>query len=350
MKIAIFTDLHLGLRNDSQAWNDFIFKWFDSMIEHLEQNHINTIFFLGDWFHNRAAISSISINNSVKILEKLKNYDLWIFPGNHDLYYNADTITEAVSSVSMTMGYPNVHYISRPTKVILDNKSIMLCPWGFNPLDDSMETTDYLFGHFEINTFQMSSAGSLCENGLALTDLFKKYNRIFSGHFHKEQKRAYSSGYIQYVGNPFQMNFGESNDNKGFMVLDLKTDEYYQVKNEISPKFVKVKASKLAKSKPDKLEKLIKNNFVRIIIDNDDITDDAVNELVKLVIAAKPFEYDIDWDNAGISSKLASKSDFQALELEDALTEFVNLLDVAEPKKLLEYLNNKRKEVELTLN
>lgn len=67
----------------------------------------------------------------------------------------------------------------------IGDKSITLCPWGFNPLNPEIESSDYLFGHFEINTFQMNSSEHLCEEGFKLSDLLKKFNSIFLGIFIK---------------------------------------------------------------------------------------------------------------------------------------------------------------------
>jgi DNA repair exonuclease SbcCD nuclease subunit len=51
----------------------------------------------------------------------------------------------------------------------------------------------------------------------------------FPGHFHV---RA-TNGRIQYIGNPYQTNWGEANDKKGFLVFDTKTDTVEFVQNPI---------------------------------------------------------------------------------------------------------------------
>lgn len=333
MEVAIFSDLHLGVKSDSQTWHNITFDWVDNMIDTLHQRDVKNIFFLGDWFHNRAAISGITLKATADILEKLSDFTIWMFPGNHDLYFANQT---DVSSVALFKGYPNIKFFDKITKIKLGGSEITLCPWGLNPIDDSVAATEYLFGHFEINTFQMNSSEQLCEDGMNLSTLLKKFNKIYSGHFHKAQKRVYSAGMVQYVGNPFQMNYGEAEDEKGFIILNLKTGNYEYIYNEISPKFIKMPLSRLVNVDIAELPSVFTGNFIRLIVDLS-ITTDDMNELVKLISTYKPEELDIDWDNSGFTG-VADNINFEAFELINAITEFTKLLDIENQKEVLTYL------------
>lgn len=341
MEIAIFSDLHLGLKSDSQEWHKVAYDWIDSMVTVLKKKKIKDIFFLGDWFHNRSTISVATLHATSIILDKLEDFTLWIFPGNHDLYFSNQT---DVSAVSLFKGYPNVKYFNDIQQISLGGKEITLCPWGLSPLGPELNNTEYLFGHFEINTFQMNSSEQLCEDGIKLSDLLKKYKNIFSGHFHKAQQRVYSAGMVQYVGNPFQMNFGEAEDDKGFLILNLETGKYNYVYNKISPKFIKLSLSQLIRMDIEAIDPLIKNNFLRLSIDKN-ITVDDMDELLKLISACKPNDCDIDWDNNGFNSGVDSKTDFVALELLTALTEYTKLLEIENQKEVISYLTKKYKEI-----
>lgn len=340
MKVAIFSDLHLGVSGDSQEWHQIALDWIDSFTSYLDKEKIKDVFFLGDWFNNRTAIFGTTLDISSKVFEKLQKYNVYIFPGNHDLFYKNQS---DVSSISHTKYYPNVHYYDKPFDLKIGGKVIRLCPWNFNPVELD-GTADYLFGHFEINTFQMNSSTQLCEDGMKLSDLLKKYNGIFSGHFHKAQNRVYSSGYIQYVGNPFQTNYGEADDDKGFWVLDLEKDTSKFIKNKISPRFCKILLSQLITTPIKKIGEILQNNFVRLSIDKN-ITTNDLNELVTLISTCRPRECDIDWDNSSFSQDINSKTDFMALEFIDALTEYTKLLDIEDPKKTISYLTNIYKKV-----
>lgn len=334
MEIAIFSDLHLGVKSDSPLWHDIAFSWVDDMVSTLKQNNVEHIFFLGDWFHNRASISGITLAAAAIILEKLSDFTLWMFPGNHDLYFANQT---DVSSVALFKGYPNIKFFDKVTKITLNGKEITLCPWGQSPLSDDVDSSEYLFGHFEINTFQMNSSEHLCEDGMKLSDLLRKFNKIFSGHFHKAQKRVYSTGIIQYVGNPFQMNFGEADDDKGFILLNLATGKYRNIINKKSPKFVKLPLTRLVNTDINDLRPLLCNNFIKIIADMS-ITAEDMNELSRLLSTYKPEELDIDWDNSGFSVSRNDNNNFEAFELIDAIIEFTKLLEIENQKEVLSYL------------
>lgn len=340
MEVAIFSDLHLGVHNDSPLWHDITNKWIDSFISKLKQKKVNTIFFLGDWFHNRAAVSGLTLKISADILEKFKDFSLYMFPGNHDLYYldQAD-----VSSIALFKGYENITLIEKPTTIFIGNKTITMVPWGYSPVDSSVSSADYLFGHLEINTFAMNSSGQLCEDGFKLSELLSKFKLIFSGHFHKAQERKYSSGTIQYVGNPFQMNYGEAEDTKGFIILDINTSEYSFIENKISPKFIKWNLSDLIKKDYPTIAKNCRDNFVRLSIDLS-ITTEDMSELVKLISACKPEECDIDWDNSSFSGSISGSTDFVSLEFLNALTEYTKMLDIDNTEEIITYLTKKYKE------
>ena len=340
MKITLFSDLHLGVKGDSQEWHTIAAEWIDTFINELKKKNIKNVFFLGDWFNNRTSICVSTLHLTTQILDKFKDFNLYIFSGNHDLFFSQDS---SVSSVSIFKGYPNVKYIDKITKITMENTDITLCPWGFNPLDENVENSKYLFGHFEINTFQMNSSEQLCENGLKLSDLFKKFNMIFSGHFHKAQKRVYGVGTVQYVGNPFQINYGEGEDEKGYIILNLETDKYNFVYNYISPKFIKLSLSQLITISPSEIKDKIYNNYLRLSVDKN-ITVEDMDELIKLLSSCKPRECNIDWDNNNFSSNVKTNTDYSAIELITALKEYVNLIDIDNPKEIISYLATKYKE------
>lgn len=336
MKIALFSDLHLGVKGDSQEWHNIAINWIKTFASDLRKKNIKNIFFLGDWFNNRTAICVSTLHLTTKILDELKDFNIWIFPGNHDLFFSKDS---TVSSVSIFKGYPNITYIDEIKQIELDGSKLTLCPWGLNPLDSNVKPSQYLLGHFEINTFQMNSSEQLCEDGLKLSDLLKKFNIIFSGHFHKAQKRVYSSGTVQYIGNPFQINYGEAEDDKGYVILDLKTSKFNFIKNNISPKFIKLQLSKLIELEPEEINSLIKNNFLRLSVDKN-ITVEDMDELIKLITSCSPTECELDWDNSYSGNSADIKTDFVALELLSAITEYTKLLDIDNHKDIISYLTS----------
>ena len=144
MKLAVFTDLHLGIKSDDHKWHKVALEWADSMIDKLSKEGIDNIVFLGDFFHNRSTISVDTLNVTSRFLDKFKNFTLHMILGNHDLYY--DKIYD-VSAVNIFDGYPNIRVYKTPTHVKFGNLDTLMCGWGYDPLQDS---ADVLFTHARI--------------------------------------------------------------------------------------------------------------------------------------------------------------------------------------------------------
>jgi DNA repair exonuclease SbcCD nuclease subunit len=87
----------------------------------------------------------------------------------------------------------------------------------------------------------------VCEEGLKVKDLLKKSPLVISGHFHTRHEKKFGKGTILYVGNPFQMDFGDTDNQKGYYVLDLDTLEYNFTPNNISPNYKKISLSELVR-------------------------------------------------------------------------------------------------------
>jgi hypothetical protein len=75
--------------------------------------------------------------------------------------------------------------------------------------------------------------GFYCEDGIS-RDIFKGYERVFSGHFHQQQ----DDGQIRYLGAPYEITWSDYASAKGFHILDTETREleFYQNSNKLFKK------------------------------------------------------------------------------------------------------------------
>ena len=73
-KVAVFTDLHYGMRNNSRDHNDSCEGFIRWMITQAEDRGIRTCIFGGDWHHVRSAINISTLNYSVSGLRLLNDY------------------------------------------------------------------------------------------------------------------------------------------------------------------------------------------------------------------------------------------------------------------------------------
>ena len=233
MKVALITDLHLGYKENT-VQSKMMYETLDWFFEYLNKNQIKHIFILGDIFNSRTNIDFMTIKNTYDHLINplIKDeIDAFVLAGNHDCYYKN---TNDVYSVELLFSHvKNLKLIkSQPESIVIGNTSFLLVPWMASDnhekcmqcINESHD--DYLLGHFEINGFTMIK-GIQCRNGIPV-DTFRKFKKVFSGHFHINDDKEN----ICYIGTPYEKDWNDRNENKGFYVLDLNTDQYEYIKNE----------------------------------------------------------------------------------------------------------------------
>ena len=88
-KVACFTDIHFGLKSNSITHLRDCEEFVDWFIAKAKEEGCETAIFLGDWSHNRNSLNLITLDTSIRCLEKLGAAfeQFYWFPGNHDLFY-----------------------------------------------------------------------------------------------------------------------------------------------------------------------------------------------------------------------------------------------------------------------
>jgi DNA repair exonuclease SbcCD nuclease subunit len=220
-KAAVCTDIHFGLKSNSQTHNDdclnFI-KWFTAKAK---EEGCETAFFLGDWHNNRASINIVTLNYSLRALEHLNdNFDrVYFIPGNHDLYYRDK---RDVQSVEWAKHLPNVVICND----WLHDGDVIVAPWlvGEDYKRIPKLSAKYMFGHFELPTFYMNAMVQMPDHGDVKREDFTGIEQVFTGHFHKRQ----SQKNITYIGNCFPHNYADNHDDeRGMMILEWGAEPKY---------------------------------------------------------------------------------------------------------------------------
>ena len=62
---------------------------------------------------------------------------------------------------------------------------------------------------------------------LSVREIFKKFDMVFSGHYHHKSSREN----IHYHGNPYELTWQDYDDPRGFHIFDLKTHDLQFLKN-----------------------------------------------------------------------------------------------------------------------
>jgi DNA repair exonuclease SbcCD nuclease subunit len=213
-KAAIFTDIHFGLKSNSQLHNEDCLNFVKWATNKAKQEGCETAMFLGDWHNNRASINIVTLNYSLKALEYLNdNFErVYFIPGNHDLYYRDK---RDIQSVEWARHLPNVQIVND----WFTSGDVVIAPWlvGDDHKRISKLRGKYMFGHFELPHFYMNAMVQMPDHGEIKNEHFGNFDQVFTGHFHKRQQRQN----ITYIGNCFPHNYADAGDDeRGLTILE----------------------------------------------------------------------------------------------------------------------------------
>lgn len=338
-KVAIFSDIHLGVHQNNDFWLGISSKWADWYIQELKEKNITDIIFCGDFFHYRDEISVKTLNFAKDFLDKFKDFKITMITGNHDAWYKE---TSEINSLSILKGRKNLNVYDKLTTVEYKGKIFTYVPWGGKIKD--IPQSDVVFGHFELENFKMN-AHKICDHGDDPEVLVKKSKLIFTGHFHTRDEKHFKEdeSTIVYVGNPFEMDFGDTLQRKGYYILDVDSLTYEFFENNITPKHIKIILSKLINV--EDVEKTFKTvlpgNIIKLIIDKN-ISSDHLDALVSKLMGYKPVELRIDYDVNYNKLKIESEQeyDLSGVDIKQAIEEFVNMLDIENKKDVANYTHS----------
>ena len=234
MKIALLTDTHFGARNDNLNFNDYFYDFYEGVFfPYLQQNNIKHCIHLGDLMDRRKYVSYRILKDfRERFIQPFLHLeiDLHILVGNHDIYFRN---TNDINSLNELLGgkYKNIHIYPEAQEVDFGGFPILMMPWinqqneiySFGMMDDTK--ADVMMSHLEVVGFEMHG-GHFSESGFDKSQ-FKKFDTIFSGHYHKKS----DDGQIYYLGTPYQMTWSDYNCPKGFHVFDTETRELTRIVN-----------------------------------------------------------------------------------------------------------------------
>jgi predicted phosphodiesterase len=273
MKIACINDTHFGSRNDSIALLDYFDKFYtDFFFPILQSEKINTIIHLGDLWDRRKYVNFFTLFRAKQIFfNKIKENNLTahFLVGNHDTVFKNTSDINSLELLLPEYSTNMTTYIN-PTVVEFDGLKIQLIPWvNADNIEESMlaldrSTAEVAFGHLEIYGFEMHK-GSFMYTGFD-RKLFEKFDIVASGHFHHRS----TQDNIHYLGAPYEMNWNDFEDDRGFHIFDTATRKFEYHKNPLKM-FNKIHYDDEGKTAEQLLDQdflKYKNSYVKLIIRN----------------------------------------------------------------------------------
>jgi hypothetical protein len=331
-KVAVFTDLHVGLKSNSSIHLNDCEEFVDWFINEAKNANCETCIFMGDWSHNRNSLNLYTLNTSLNLLEKLgAAFDqFYWFPGNHDLFYKDK---RDIHSSAFGRHIPGVTVVDGITTI----DDVTLVPWLVEDEWKTMKSikSRYVFGHFELPHFFMNAMVQMPDHGeLALNDLTGP-EFVFSGHFHKRQRKEN----IWYIGNAFPHNFADTwDDERGMMTLEWGGQPEF-IDWPDCPKYRTVKLSELIDRKDDIMKSKM---YIKVNLDID-ISFEEANFIKETFIR----DYDIReisliQDKTSLDGTIDDNPDAKFESVDQIVTEqLVNIdSELFDRTTLLEIYNN----------
>lgn len=301
IKVAFITDLHFGIRGNSEIFLDNIQTYLTKeFIPYLLENKIEWIIIGGDILDNRQTINVKTLNyviNFFKFLQ-MNNFKVIVIAGNHDLYHST---SNELTSLSFLSNFSNITLIQNGyQRILIEDSSIVCISWISNAelfIQNDIQTlskyaqSNICIGHFEFNDFRMSKNSKIQDMGMPHESVSNLFKYIISGHYHMRNMKILANGtHIIYAGSPYQLTRADAQEDRGFMVLTLDNNEltnFEFIDNKDCIKFESVKF-------PDPFtEAQIKNNIVDILVNytekfDEHKLDEYRKEIEKFNPAFKP--------------------------------------------------------------
>ena len=271
MRIIHFADLHLGVENYgridpatglSTRLNDFLAA-FDQLVEYAIDNKADLVLFCGDAYKSREPTQTQQ-REFARRIERLSTAGIPVFLliGNHDMPNAAGRAT--ATEIFDTLKVHNVYVSGHPDINTIPTASgplhIVSLPWlrrstllsreetknlRIEEIDKKMEQTltdiiasraakldsslpAILAAHVWVTGAKAGSESSMSighEHTLLLSNVaLPAFDYVALGHIHRQQVLSETPPVV-YSGSLERVDFGEEKDEKGFYVVDIKSDD-----------------------------------------------------------------------------------------------------------------------------
>ncbi len=233
MKIIHLADSHLGFssysRLDEHGRNrieEMVYSGFDQAIEKIVDLRPDAVVHAGDVFHHvRPKIKPLVVFQRALVRLMKEDIPVIIISGNHD----APKSYSSTSPFRLFENLPGVHIAQRYEyeRFEAGDHCFHCIPFCLEPQDyltefEKIERTgrDVLVMHGLVESLRNKKMRSVGEHELADSFLKSDFDYIALGHFHGQaqlSQNAWYSGSLEYF------NFGESQDEKGMLLVDLES-------------------------------------------------------------------------------------------------------------------------------
>lgn len=287
-----------------------------SIVEFCRNNEIQNIIIGGDILHGKSIIYSLAQSLLLDFIRDCSDIKFTVIDGNHDLSGKAKHSVSALKSLD---NEPNVHRINDTSFHDKEN-DILYVPYSPDMISIiKQNSAKILISHVGLSEGVLSSGISVVSD-LKKSDLVGKYDLVLLGHYHKPQEIIDNQISIYYVGSIIQLDWGEKNEEKRFLVVDTETGNIETHPTQGYRKYIEYEITDDNKEEiKQSADKIIKDGgYVKIVRK----TDIDIDDLSKSFIIVDKIEKDVT--DRGLTSSMSDK---------DKLTRYLEIRGIKEEKK-----------------
>ena len=268
MKLAVTADIHFSAYAQDMIVDGLperlgsIKNAITGMIDECEKRGVYDIAFAGDICHNKSIIHTTAQDVMLDIFQQRQYQDFrfYVIDGNHDLSGKGSDSVSALKSLE-TIG--NVRWVSYQSKgeIVhqIENGEVSMMPF-FPGMEDHIKNikSKIFISHFGLNEGLLSSGISV-PSKIKASDL-KHFKLVVLGHYHLPQSMKSETTQIYYTGSPIQLDWGEKNEEKRFLILDTESLEVESVPTTGYKRYLEFEVDKKNKTKVLKEAKKLRDD------------------------------------------------------------------------------------------
>lgn len=326
MKFAFTADIHLSRYGQDKLEDESnlperlhsIKSALYEIADYCVANDIRVVVIGGDLLHGKSVIYAIAQEIMIEYFEKYQDLIIfYVIDGNHDLSGKGEAVVSALRPLG---NIPNVRWI-RFDQTKMDADGIFFVPYSYNlPSIIKSNKARILISHFGLSEGMLNSGMSIISD-LSLKHLRGNYELVLLGHYHKPQEIIESGFSLYYVGSPIQLDWGEKNDEKRFLVVDSDTMDVQSIPIQNYKKHIEVELT------PESFDQAIE--IARKAKESGDHVKVIMKEVVDLTSLKGEFNV-IDKTEQDVTDRGITSS----MSLEDKLKKYLEIREIAMEKQV----------------
>lgn len=273
MRFAFIADIHLSKYSQDKIEDETnlpdrlnsIKSCLYEVSTYCRENGIDKIVIGGDVLHGKSIIHAIAQDILIQYLEDCSDLTFYVIDGNHDLSGKGEDVVSALRPLA-TIG-KHVNWISFKQVYKIEDDDILFVPYSYKVAENVKKyTSRILISHFGLNEGVINSGLSIVSD-LGLKDLVNRYQLVLLGHYHKPQEIIQDNFKLYYSGSLIQLDWGEKNDVKRFLIVDTDTLDVISVPIKAYKKHIEITVTnqnKMAALKEAQKQKDA-GNYVKIV-------------------------------------------------------------------------------------